>query len=242
VTKLNQIVAVVEGGLKQKTATQATNLANNLHKRDLFNGFTKSFEPLTEDGETFPPERQLVQQNVQQGLDALGKTLGRLYDAVATRDVANQDAAASVQVDNAVILFDLPVPTLLYLRNQLAELRPVLAKLPTLDPAEEWHLVDGVYRTDPVRVARPRKIPTVLVKYPATKEHAAQTEVYMRDETLGHWVTTKLSTALPVQRKVEILERLDKLSAGIQVAIEKANDIEVEQQHFAEDLFGYLLG
>jgi hypothetical protein len=239
-TKLNQIVAVVEGGLKQRTATKSTQIANALHRKELYNGFVRTYEPTDAEGETYPPERVLVQGNVEESLAYLGKTMSKLYDAVITRDIANMQATAEVVVDGEEILPALPVPFLLYLRNQLAELRPVLAKLPTLDPAEEWRLVDGVHRGAVVKTVKTQKIPEVLVRYPATDKHPAQTEVFTKDEIVGHWTGTKLSTALPAERKRALLARVDALASGVQVAIEQANDREIAQMKVGDALFGYL--
>lgn len=241
-TKLNQIVAVVEGGLKTRTDTTVTKIYHDFQKPPLFNGFSRVYTPLNEDGETFPSERNMVQKNVPDALDVLKDAYTRLFDATYTRDEANTQARGEVKL-NGTVLFSAPVPFLLFFKKQLDYLRTELNKVPTLDPAEEWKKDPhtGLYRTEGVKNNKTRKVPEVIVKYPATDKHPAQTEIFTKDETVGHWETVKFSGAISQKDKDKILERVNALSDAVKVAIEHANDLEVEQQKIGEAIFGYLL-
>ena len=54
-TKLNQIIAV-EKGIKARVYADLTQLHHATQKADLFNGFAKQYQSLTDDGEQLPGE------------------------------------------------------------------------------------------------------------------------------------------------------------------------------------------
>jgi len=240
--QLNQTVAV-EKGLKARTATAVTGIYHSLQKAALFAGFTKVYQPKDEEGDRLPPERQLVQQNVEDLLQQASARLTDLFDVVLTKDAANMVAKADVVVDGQTLLTDAPVPYLLFLEKQLLDWRTVVSKLPVTDPSEVWTYDEGtmLYRTEPTQTTRTRKVPRVLEKAPATERHAAQTEVYMVDEVVGTWTNTRLSGAIQETRRIELVDRVNKLLDAVKIAVERANRHEVTQLHAGETIFSYLL-
>ncbi|GHF94388.1 DUF7873 family protein [Streptomyces hydrogenans] len=240
--KLNQIVAV-EKGLKSRTATAVTKIYHDLQKPALFAGLSRKYTPIDDDGEKFPPESTLVQKNVDESLRTAASELTQLFDTVATKEEGNRHATADVVVDGTVVVPGASVPLLLFLEKQLADIRTVISKVPTLDPSESWSPDDtsGGHRTEPVQTTRTRKVPRTLVKYEATERHPAQTEVYMVDEMVGHWATTKFSGALSPARRDVLAARVDALSDAVKKAREEANSTEVNQVHVGEAVFQYLL-
>lgn len=154
-------------------------------------------------------------------------------------------AKAPVVLDGVEILGPQPVPFLLFLEKQLIDLRTVLSKAPVLDPSERWTAVSGApgsYRTDGVKTIKTKKVPEVLVKYPATDKHPAQTEMITSDKTVGTWETTKFSCALTPARRAELVARIDAMSDAVKRAREEANSMEVQQVQVASDFFLHLLG
>lgn len=240
--KLCQIIAV-EKGLKSRTAEAITRIYHDLQKPALFAGISRRYSPVDEEGETFPPESTLVQKNANEALDAAADELTKLFDVVATKERGNTEAFASVVVDGQVVVEDATVPFLLFLQKQLTDVRTMVSKVPVLDPSESWHpdASSGTWRTEPAETTRTRKIPKTLVKYPATDKHPAQTEVYMVDEIVGRWATTKSSGALSPARRERLLSRIDELSDAVKKAREEANSAEVEQIHVGEQVFDFLL-
>lgn len=241
--KLCQIVAV-EKGLKARTDTAVTGIYHNLQKPQLFAGFFKTYQPKDEEGDKLPPERQLVQRNVEGLLELAGEDLAKLIDVTVTKDVGNMTAKADLVVDGQILATGLPVPTLLMLEKKLLDWRTVVSKLPLTDPSEVWTFdgASGQYRTDPVETTRTRKVPKVLEKAPATERHAAQTEVFMVDEVVGTWSTTRVSGAVQETRRQDLLARVNKLIDAVKVAVEEANQLEIEQQQIGGSVFSYLLG
>lgn len=240
--KLNQIVAV-EKGLKSRTTAALTKIYHELQKPALFAGISRKYTPIDDDGDRLPPESTLVQQNVDTALRAAADHLTKLFDVVATKENGNTEAFADVVVDDVTVVEAAPVPLLLFLEKQLADVRTVVAKAPTLDPSETWSRDEtaGGWRTDAVETSRTRKVPKTLVKYEATDKHPAQTEVYMVDEVVGHWATTKFSGALSPARRDQLVARIDVLMDAVKKAREEANGHEVVQQHIGEPVFAYLL-
>jgi hypothetical protein len=241
VAKLNQIVAA-EKGQSTRINASITKTYHELQKSQLFSGFTKVYQPKDEDGERFPNERVIVQGNVETSLDAIVEQLSKLIDVTLTKDVANTHAVGRVIVDGDILL-SAPVPFLLFMQKQLIDFRTVLGKLPVLDPAEVWNFdhASNLYRTEPAKSTKTRKVPEVIVKYPATDKHPAQVDMYMKDEVIGHWETTKLSGAITVKRRDDLLNRVNVLLDAVKYAVEEANQHEVTQLTFGQALFDHLL-
>ena len=223
-TKLCQITALLTG--KKTAAIKAlTDIYHRFQKPALFYGLTKRYQPLDEEGETFPDERQNVQQTAQGCLAEIREVLVGMLDLVATQDKTNSVAKADVKVDDRVVLADVPVTHLLFLEKQLIDLHTALNAVPILDPQETW-IYDAnaaCYKSEPTETNKTKKIPRTHVKYEATEQHPAQTEMYHEDIVVGRWKVIKYSTALPAQEKRDLLVRIEKLRDGVKLAREEAN-------------------
>jgi hypothetical protein len=240
-TKLNQIVAV-EKGVKSTAYKRFTEIHKNLQKKGLLQGLSRTYSPIADEGDKLPPEESRLQLRAD---DAVAEAVGelvRLFDVVATKDWGNQDATAHVSVNGEVLLETVPVTTLLFLEKQLNDLRTFVEKIPVLDPSENWDWNENqrCYSTKPVQTQRERKVPKVIEKAPATKEHPAQTDVYMDTEVVGYWTTTKYSGAIPAERQKELLDRVEELQAAVKQARETANMEEVKQVKIGEKVLGWL--
>ena len=117
-----------------------------------------------------------------------------------------------------------------------------LEKLPVLDAGERWNFDESqdCYASDPYQTTRTKKVPKSHIKYEATKEHPAQVEMYMEDVTVGVWVTTKYSGAIPAAERNSMLERVRKLQDAVKQAREAANTLEVEKRKVGEAILGYI--
>jgi len=242
-TKLCQIVAV-QKGLQTRVQHAVTEIYHGLQKPPLFSGISRTYEPVEDEGTTFPPEYTRVQKNVEAMLAEASKHLTDLFDVVATKETANMFASAAVVLNGEPITPKLPVPFLLFLEKQLVDLRTVVSKAPVLDPADRWQedRANGGFATEPVRTLKTQKVPEVLVKYAATDKHPAQTEVIATDKPIGHWKTVKFSGAIPRTRRDELVARIDALSDAVKRAREEANSMEVTQIQVGADIFQHLLG
>jgi hypothetical protein len=97
------------------------------------------------------------------------------------------------------------------------------------------------YVTEEEKTVKTQKKVEVIVKYEATKEHPAQTELINVDKTIGHWTTIHLSGALPEKERDAIIERIEKLQDAVKIAREQANSAEITMRKgFAKSILGYI--
>jgi hypothetical protein len=226
-TKLNQIIAV-EPSVKTKADRAQTDLYHLVQKPALLSGLSRTYQKKDDDGDDLPSESTQVQVKVD--------------EVTFTKETANASAKADVKVDGNTLLADVPVTYLLFLEKQLVHLATFVSKLPVLDPAVRWTLDtnDGVYKSEPVRTVKTKKVPRNWVKAEATDKHPAQVEVYHEDVVVGTWTKQDFSGAIPATRKQELLERVEKLQAAVKFAREEANSVEVSDRRAAAVVFDYL--
>jgi hypothetical protein len=239
--RLNQVIALVQGK-KSKAQKLLTTVHHGWHK-DRITGITRTYQPIDEEGQVFPPESRIVQLRVSDALKVVQKELVDFLNIVATQEYANTEAKADVKIGKDIILDNVPVSVLLFLEKQLIDLRTLAVNLPTLPTDRVWTL-DGnknCYVTEEEKTVKTQKKPEVIVKYEATKEHPAQTEMVAVDKTIGHWTTIHLSGALPEAERDAIIERIEKLQDAVKVAREQANSAEVTMRKgFAKSILGYI--
>lgn len=241
--KLNQIVAVVNGK-KTRSQRALTDIYKQLQKPTLFDGISRSYQPLDEEGETQPPEKKNVQYKAKQAIAEARTALLELLDATATQDYSNCEARADVVVDGQTVLSQVPVTHLLFLEKQMTDLHTFVSQIPTLDPAETWRWDENAdcFANDPAVSNRTKKVPRSHILYEATEKHPAQVEMYHEDIKVGEWRTIKFSSALPAQERNEIIGRIRKLQEAIKFAREEANNREVENVHIGNKVFDFVFG
>jgi hypothetical protein len=240
-TKLSQIIAV-EKGVKSDATRRLTDLHRDVQKPALLSGISRTYQPRAEDGDRLPPESTKVQLTAGDVLTEVQAVMTRLFDVTLTKDAANTVARADVAVDGRPLLHDVPVTYLLFLEKQLTDIHTFVAKLPVLDPSEEWSHdpARNCHVTAPVKTMRGKKIPRNHVLAEATKEHPAQVQVYMEDIPEGDWTTVKFSGALPASRVRVLLDRVTALQHAVKYAREEANATEITDRQAGEAVFGYL--
>lgn len=239
--KLNQIVAVVNGK-KTEVKKDLTEIHRKSSTPELFSGLTKRYEPLEEDGETYPDDNKAVQTTVAESLNKVAEVLGDVMDVVATQDYGNTQAKASVTVDGKVVLEQVPVTYLMFLEKQLVDVETFVAALPTLDVAQRWEFDNnqGLYVSEPTKAVRTKKVLKHKVLYEATKEHPAQIEKWNEDVGVGTWTTQKFSGAISQVDKTKILKKVKALQEAVKFARESANSIDIQTVKVGEKVFDYL--
>ncbi len=243
-TKLNQLVAV-EKGEKASVNKETALIFQAASKPDLFAGFTKTYEPLVEGGAQYPDDTKAVVHTVGQLLNAFSAPTARLMDVTASKENTNRKAVADVVVDGTVIIEKAPVTFLLQFEKYLQqEVRGLVTSLPTLDQAQTWDPdpsgAAGTFVTAEVKRGKTRKVNKVLTLAPATDKHPAQVQVVAEDELEGYWTEKRQSGAVSAARKLELVQRVDKLINAVKFAREEANSVEVEDLKVGSAVFGYL--
>ncbi len=240
--KLNQVVAI-EKGTKARVGAAVTAQLRLSEKPSLFSGHSKRYVPLNDAGERYPDDNQRVQASAAGVLKECAKQYTELFDVTASKESANCSARADVIVDGQVLVKQAPVTLLLFLEKRMTDVRSVLTALPTLDEGFDWVLDEntGSYRTRDAQVThRTKKVTKVLTLAQATDKHPAQAQTYTEDEVVGHWSTVLQSGALPVPRKAELLDRVERVLRAVKFAREEANSIEAPELRLGDAVFGYL--
>jgi len=239
--KMNQVI-VITNGEKSRKQKELAKLYHLIQQPALFEGFTKRYDPLDEEGERLPDEDKKVQLTVNKVINDVIKVMENMFNIVATQDVGNCSAVADIVVDGITILEAVPATYLIFLEKQLIDIETFISKLPVLDPAEDWNWSDKVacYETRPKETHRTKKVQDVLVKYEATEKHPAQTELITKDIITGYWNTIKFSGNMKKTDKDLLVERVRKLTRAVKVAREEANSIEVHQMFFGTKILNYI--
>lgn len=223
--KLCQVIAH-EKGLKARANETRDDIYNRrLQKKSRYDGLTKTWHKLEEDGAEFPPESKKAEARVEDDLKALRDVLVPWYDALATKERSNYEAKADVVVDGQTIAEGVPVTFLLFLEKDLVHMRTILKVAPTLDETRDWSQDEGTgfYKTAPDLSHRTKKVQKAIVLYDATEHHPAQTQLISEDVVIGNWKTINVSGAMTLRAKERLLARLEKLINAVRMAREEAN-------------------
>lgn len=239
--RLNQVVAA-EATVKASTAEKVTKLLRVLSKPELFGGMTKTYVPLVEGDETLPPEERRLQANVPEVLQLATDAWSELLDTTLTKDHANCNATASVEVDGTTLLDNVPVVYLLFLEKRVHDFATLVGKIPVLDPAYDWKKDEqGLYRTDPIKTNRTRKDKEALTLFAPTEHHPGQAEVITVDKVVGHYELRHVSGGITHAEKRRMTRNCEKLLRAIKEAREQANMTEAPAQK-ADGILDFIFG
>lgn len=209
----------------------------------------KSYSPFREEDKDRPDEEFTpMVTTVQEKLDYAQEHIVRFMDIEIQKERANQNAKADVIVElpdgtTQVVLEKAPVTFLVQMESVLERIRKVYGEIPTLDPAKVWTLDPtkvGIWKSAPIERVRTKKTPIVITKAEATDKFQAQTEIVQSDEPVGTWTSSFSCGALSPKQKSQILNRIDRLIAGVKIARARANAQEVETVKVGQTFFNYI--
>jgi hypothetical protein len=234
---LAQIIAVEEA---RRSATDRwwKLVAQDLAKDQLLVGHDYVHEAF-EGGRQEPPDKQKVRLNTEALLAEAQEKLGQFFDASATRDWANTGARADVVLDGETILPDVPTTFLLFLERRLTELLADIRKMPTQNPAQDWHpsTTPGIWRTEPVKRATTRKDVEFRTVSPAEGMRPAQYEAVPYDVPSGEWTRVELTSAMTARQSAAIQANLTRLAEAVKMARIHANRVEAPDVHVGRAIF-----
>jgi hypothetical protein len=232
-SKLHELLSVA-GNLKSQADKVRTDLMETFEKkRQLFGEKIVSFTPSLEGANTVVETQSDLQSTVPKELEWIAVHLAKALDIQYQISEANMEARADVVLeDGSVLLKLLPATQLLELENRLQEIQGLVVKVPTLDPAKGFILDTargkGVFKAREVVKPRSKKVMKVLVKYEATKEHPAQTDVYNEDVPVGVILEQEWSGMITPAAKAEMLDRCEQVLRAVKRARSRANDLDVD--------------
>jgi hypothetical protein len=231
--KLHEVLAI-ESSLENQANKVRTELASTFEKkRHLFEEKLVTFTPNGEGQQPVKEAQSDIQSTVIKELEWITPYLSKALDASYQVAETNTKARANVVLDDeTVILSEVPATALLELEKRLVEVQTLVASIPTLDPAKGFSLDDSrggdIYRAREVTKNRTQKTPKVLVKYEATKEHPAQTELLYVDLPVGTIREQEWSGLVTPATKADMLGRVEQLIRAVRRARSRANDAEVD--------------
>jgi hypothetical protein len=241
--KLNQILAI-EKGVKNRVKSNMTKLYHASQKPALFDGLDKKYQPKDEDGETYPPEHKEIQFRAHQVIKQTRQNLTELFNTTATKDWANCEARADIEIDGQTILNNVPVTYLLFLEKQVEDLITSMTAMPTLDSSMRWSKDEaaGTHYSDEIVTHKGKKVEEPITVIEPTEHQPGQFTILTKDVIVGHWTTVHQSGRMRAAEKEEIQDRLVKLQKAIKQAREAANSIEASHQQVAEPVLDYIFG
>lgn len=244
--KLHQLLAV-ESDLKDRQKIVVDETINTFNKKqNLFFGSNRKYKPFDESDTTEYPEEDVeMTTTVEQRLDYTEGFVIPYIDALLQKEVTNQEAKASIEIDGKALTDPLPATFLLGLESRLKELRNVYKVIPTLTQGVKWQpapdLGDDVFiQSHPEKKFKTRKTFQHKVLVEPTEHHPAQIEKWEEVENVGIYEKNVWSGLVTSARKAEMLDRIDKLLVAVKQARQKANNIDVKPVHIGKTLFDYI--
>lgn len=239
--KLHEAIALRKGEVGREKSS-LTGIYQLIQKPALFEGMSKTYDPVEEKGEQLPPENVRVQQNVEDLLKLIRSGKTTLWNTCAAVDYGNMNARADVVVDGQTVLTGVPVTTLLFLETQLTDLKTIVEKLPVLSPDFTWAKDEnsGLFTTEKVQTHRNRKLMKAIVLYHATEKHPAQTQLVEDTILAGYWNQVKQSGAIPATRKAIMAGRVEAILNAVKTARARANGEDAPTVNISDPVFNFI--
>lgn len=233
----------VRKGVSQRATSKLTVLHRESAKAAPYAGLSKKYRPVDEDSEHYPDEKKKVVMMAEQVLSEAKEIESDWWDVLAACEYGNQTASANLCVEGTVLIQEAPVGLLLFLDKRFKDLRTFVEKMPVLDQNEDWTQdpTSGLFKTEKQTTHKTALRIRPIVKYDATKEHPAQTELLKEQAIIGWWDTVKSSGAMTVPRQRQLLARLDALIRAVKFAVEAANTEEVSAKNVGDPVLSWLL-
>lgn len=245
--KLHELLAV-ETNLENQAGKCRTDLAATFEKkRHLFEEKRVTFTPNGEGGLVQTELQSDIQTTVKKELEWLADHIVKSLDASYQVAETNTAARANIELEDGTVLAkDIPATSLLELEKRVTEIAELTKAIPTLDPAKGFTKDDargvGYYSAREVIKTRTRKTKRVIVKYEATKEHPAQTELIDEDQPTGTLREMEWSGLITPGEKAELINRIEMVSRAVRRARSRANDAEVDKsKKLGAALLNYIL-
>ncbi len=241
--KLHELLAV-EQDRKHKAVQVVGETIKVFTKQDVqFDGVSKRYVQIQDDSEQIPDETKEMVTSVRERLNETIEAFVAGIDAHLSKEETNASSVAKSElIINNENLGTFSATSLLALEGHLAKAKELYQAIPTLDATKKWEFdtQKNVYKTEDEVKFRSVKRPQVIVKYEATKEHPAQTELLYLDFQVGKYVTSYTSGKITPAQKITLLKRIDEILEAVKTARAKANNVEVNNVKFGDKLFAFI--
>ena len=230
--KLCEAIAILKG-VKGRSYALITAHDKLCQKPALFNGMTKTYEPLNEDDPDRPDgDMSLVQQRTDAIIADMLALTAEVFDTTATQEYGNTGAKADLVVDGVELATDVPATYLLFLEKQLNDLHTAVGRMPTLSAEHTWawDTARNFYVSEQTRKVRTKKTPRVVMTtttkttgHDGSVTEQQQGQIVQEDLPVGYWHTVYFSSALEPYDQRKLLDRIVKLRNAVKQARERAN-------------------
>ena len=241
--KLHELLAV-EQDRKHKANQAIGETLKIFSKQDpQFDGMVKRYISLEEDSEQIPDEMKEMVSTVKEKLTATLEIVAQGIDANLSKEETNATGLAKADlVVGDKNLGSFSATSLLALEAHLVKIKELYQNIPTLDATKKWSFDSqkGVFKTEEEVKFRSVKRPKVIVKYEATKEHPAQTELLYLDFQVGKYETIYTSGKITPAQKSGLLKKVDDLLEAVKIARSKANNVEVNNIKVGQKIFDFI--
>ncbi|MCS6905577.1 MAG: hypothetical protein RML72_07495 [Bacteroidia bacterium] len=246
--QLSELIAI-EQDKKQKLHGTIGHLIQLFTKKDsLLEGYQKCYIPFQP--ESFPKnstleviESKQLAYTLREILLEANAVLTQGIDLVVSKEETYASAAARTELFvNNIYFGNFSLLALEALETILHRLKEVYTVLPTLDATQSWEKIEDAHQWHCVaeKKFRTQKVPKVVVKYEATPEHPAQTEIIYIEEIVGEYITHVYSGKIKQSQKNQILERLSLVLEAVKKAKAKIGAIAAQKKEIGQQLFDFL--
>lgn len=243
--KLHELLAA-DSTAKTQSDTVRSDLLNTFDKkRHLFGEKIVTFTPNTEGAVAVTEEQSGLQSTITTELKWISDIWSRSLDVAYQIAESNMGARADVVLDDGTILMKgVPATALLELEKRVAEMHAFVKAIPTLDPAKGFQpdpdRGGGIFKAREELKARTKKVSKVVVLYPATEQHPAQTQLVPEDIVIGQIRSQEWSGLITPATKADMLARAETLKRAVKVARSRANEAEASTTKVGMTLLNYV--
>ena len=230
--KLHELLAVA-GSLATQSLKVLTDRGKTFEsKRHLFESKLVQFDSSVEGIPSTIEAQSDIQSTVAKELEWISAHVSKSLDANLQIADANTKAKADIVMeDGTVLAAGVPATALLELEKSITQIHTLVSAIPTLDPAKGFDLdpATNTYRARPITKNRTKKDKVVIVKYEATKEHPAQTELIDKDVPIGSISEQEWSGLITPSHKAELIANVESVGRAIRQARSRANEQEIDK-------------
>lgn len=239
--KLYEVLAL-EPDLMAKAKTVGKTVVKTFANGEYFVKRSLSYRSLIDGQPEIQSKDTEMAYQVKDLLAEVRDSYGAYIDASLTKEATNVNTEGTLIVGGEEFA-KLPATALLNLEARLAEIREILAEIPTIDPSGKWEYDKSteLLKAGPFARLSTRKVKKTHVAYPHTPEHPAQTETYNEDVPDYEISETIWNSKLTIAEKQRLLRHTDTLIQETKAARLRANDHIIAEVNLAEKLFNYIL-
>ncbi len=222
-------------------------LIKTLTKSDMFDGFTRTYEPFEEGGEKQPDEFKEMVTTVDEKLSFSLPIIAEGVDIALSREASNASGKLKARlIVDGKDYGEFDAQVLLHLEKVLRDVRNVAEHLPTVDMTHSWtnnddERIGSLVDRDIVTYRYVEEtVPVVL--YEATEKHPAQVKEGKKRAQVGKFTTRNVTGRITPAQKAEIMSRIDRFLVAVNGARSEANSNVATNVTLAKEIFSDIFG